>query len=188
MHAAALCESQEQAIADRWLEALTVCQVASGLLLRWGQRGSTAAGWGDARISPSSQGVGVGVACRQHMRPEELEETRLPMGTDTIPIPVCRELDEVEANLRYWRRQEQAGGHFWNALLRRVGAGRDRRLCCAETKRGLSGLHAMLLACAVLDVHLASCHRWKHTSAARCHHCKHVCAATRPCWPHAVLK
>ncbi len=33
-----------------------------------------------------------------------------------------RELDEVEANLRYWRRQEQSGGHFWNALLRRVGS------------------------------------------------------------------
>ncbi|PRW56115.1 Nuclear control of ATPase [Chlorella sorokiniana] len=54
---------EEQAVADRWLEALTVCQVASGLLLR--------------------------------------------------------ELDAVEANLRYWRRQEQAGGHFWSALLRR---------------------------------------------------------------------
>lgn len=28
----------------------------------------------------------------------------------------------MEANLRYWHRQEQAGGNFWTALLRRVRA------------------------------------------------------------------
>ena len=55
---------QEAAIADRWLEALQVCQVAFVLLLR--------------------------------------------------------ELDSVEANLKYWHHQEQRGGHFWSQLLRRV--------------------------------------------------------------------
>ena len=25
----------------------------------------------------------------------------------------------MEANLRFWRRQEQRGGHFWHSLLKR---------------------------------------------------------------------
>ncbi|KAL4457516.1 hypothetical protein ABPG75_012381 [Micractinium tetrahymenae] len=53
----------EQAIADRWLEALQVCQVAFSVLLG--------------------------------------------------------ELDEVEANLRFWAAQEQRGRHFWADLLQR---------------------------------------------------------------------
>lgn len=35
---------------------------------------------------------------------------------------LLRELDEVEANLKYWHRQEQRGRPFWAQLLRRVSA------------------------------------------------------------------
>ncbi|PSC72602.1 Nuclear control of ATPase [Micractinium conductrix] len=59
----AASNAQEQAIADLWLESLSMCQVGFGLLLR--------------------------------------------------------ELDEVEANLRFWHGREQRGGHFWHTLLRR---------------------------------------------------------------------
>ena len=30
------------------------------------------------------------------------------------------ELEEVEANLRFWQRREAHGNHFWFTLLRRV--------------------------------------------------------------------
>lgn len=93
---------QEQAIAELWLEALQVSQVASSLLLRCGRCRSPHRRRCRRRRSCAAWPGALLVAAHS---------TRRCDG---------RELDEVEANLRYWHRREQRGGQFFHNLLRRV--------------------------------------------------------------------
>lgn len=107
-------------------------------------------------IRPAAQVAGCWLACQCRLpanvayQPESGSAHKVKLLIPCRPVLMNRELDGVEANLRYWRRQEQSGGHFWSALLRRVGA--NGRRCSQWRRDARAGLAEL-----VWFAHLPAC-------------------------------